>query len=112
MPATPSPEQRFAELCDVLGRLDGVTEPTDDPGREGKFGSAALKVHGHIFAMLVRGGLVVKLPAKRVAELIASGEGAPFDAGKGRPMREWLALAPDSSLDWHEIAREALDFVG
>jgi hypothetical protein len=111
MPTARPPAQRYAALCDTLGRLDGVTEPTDEPGKEGKFGSAALKIHGRIFAMLVRDALVVKLPAARVSELVAQGEGAPFDAGKGRPMREWLTISPDSSLDWHEVAREALTFV-
>ena len=112
MAVSPTPEQRYAELCDALGQLDGVTEPSDEPGAKGKFGSAALKVHGHIFVMLVRGQLVVKLPATRVTELIGQGEGVAFEAGKGRPMREWLALASDSSLDWHALAREALDFAG
>ena len=50
---------------------------------------------GKFFAF-VRAGeeLVVKLPAPRVSELIASGEGSVFDAGKARPMREWVALRP------------------
>jgi hypothetical protein len=107
-----SAEQRFAELCDAFGTRDGVTEPADAPGREGKFGSAALKVHGRIFAMLVRGALVVKLPAARVTELVETGEGEHFYAGKSKPMREWLALSPGSALDWHALTREALDFIG
>ena len=75
------------------------------------FGAGALKVHGKIFAMLVRGALVVKLPAKRVSAAIAAGQGTAFDANKGRPMREWLAVPPDSALDWLSMAREALEFV-
>ena len=105
-------EQRFVDLVEAFKGVDGVTLPVDEPGREARFGGAALKVNGKIFAMLVRERLVVKLPRGRVQELIAAAEGAPFDAGRNRPMREWLSLAPDTELDWLSVAREALTFVG
>jgi hypothetical protein len=37
---------------------------------------------GRIFATLVRGQLVVKLPRSRVYELVSAGEGVRFDANK------------------------------
>lgn len=76
------------------------------------FGSSALKVDGKIFAMIdSRGRLVVKLPKERVAELVRTGKGAFFDAGRGRLMKEWLSVdaAPRS---WIALAKEARDFVG
>src|SRR6266542_413787 len=85
-----SHETRFATLVEELSREAGVTPPSDEPGAEGKFGSAALKVDGKIFAMLVRGELVVKLPRRRVDALVASGDGRPFDTGRGRIMKEGL----------------------
>ncbi|MFJ8624728.1 hypothetical protein ACIRD3_18040 [Kitasatospora sp. NPDC093550] len=103
----PDPEHRFADLAEELGSLPGVTEPA--PGR--RFGAAALKADGHIFAMLSGGRLVLKLPRTRVDELVAAGAGTHFDAGKGRPMREWLALDPASPLPWSPLAREAHAFV-
>jgi hypothetical protein len=62
--------------------------------------------------MLSGGRLVVKLPRNRVASLIAAGAGLPFDAGKGRPMKEWLAVAGDDEETWLAMAREAMSFVG
>lgn len=59
--------------------------------------------------MLSHGNLVVKLPKSRVDALIADGTGGPYDAGKGSPMKEWLAVSPDA--DWSALAREALAFV-
>ena len=53
----------------------------------------------------------MKLPAPRVAELIASGVGAPFDAGKGRPMKEWVALRSVPQEEQLALAAEALAFV-
>lgn len=98
--------ERYLALIDDLVGIDGVTPP---PGGSG-FGRGSVKYQGKIFAMLVRGQLVVKLPEARVAELITAGAGKAFDANKGTPMREWLSVDPRSRLDWLSLATEALDF--
>jgi hypothetical protein len=103
-----SPEDRYADLIDELVGVAGVMPPQGGRG----FGRSALKFQGRIFAMLVRGHLVLKLPAGRVDELVAAGDGVPFDANKGTPMKEWLALDAESRLGWLPLAREALDFAG
>ena len=100
------PEERFEDLVDELVGTEGVTPPRGGSG----FGRSALRFQNKIFAMFVRGRLVVKLPAERVGELIAAGEGVHFDANKGTPMREWLSLDPDSRRPWLPLATEALDF--
>ena len=99
-------QERYLALVDDLVGIDGVTPP---PGGSG-FGRGSLKYRGKIFAMFVRGHLVLKLPEARVAELNTAGEGAAFDANKGTPMREWLSVHPRSRLDWLSLATEALDF--
>jgi hypothetical protein len=101
-----SPEQRFDELVSDFVAVDGVTPP----GESGGFGSGALRINGKIFAMFVRGRLVVKLPRGRVDELVAAGEGERFDANKGTPMKEWLSLDPASRLDWLPLSQEAFAF--
>jgi TfoX/Sxy family transcriptional regulator of competence genes len=103
-----SPEKRFEALAAGLSGRPGVGEGT---GRRG-FGSDALVVDGHIFAMLSGGRLVLKLPRDRVAELVGSGEGSPFDAGKGKPMKEWVVVGELPDRRWRELAEEALTFVG
>jgi hypothetical protein len=102
------PAGQFADLVDDLIGIDGVTPPEGGRG----FGRSALRFRRKIFAMLVRGRLVLKLPEARVAALTAAGAGVPFDANKGTPMREWISLDPASGLDWMPLAREALAFAG
>ena len=101
-----APEERFEDLVGELLGCPGVTPPSGGSG----FGRSALRWEKKIFAMLVRGRLVVKLPAARVDALVADGDGLRFDANKGTPMREWLSLHPESGLPWLPLAREALDF--
>ena len=112
MSAPPSAEQRFDELVGELLDRPGVTYGRDEPGAANRFGSNALKVAGKIFAMLVSGALVVKLPRKRVDELVASGDGTRFDPRGGRPMTEWLVLDPASAQGWLPLAAEAMQYVG
>lgn len=101
-------DERFDRVVDAVLGADGVTPPAGGTG----FGRSALRVRGSIFAMLVRGRLVVKLPAARVDDLVGSGAGVRFDANKGTPMREWFSADPAAELDWVALAREALAFVG
>ena len=99
-------QERFEDLVDDLLGEAGVTPPSGGGG----FGRSALRCDGKIFAMLVRGQLVLKLPGQRVDELIGQGDGRRFDANKGTPMREWLSLDPGSALPWLPLANEALAF--
>jgi hypothetical protein len=99
-------EHRFEDLVDELVGCAGVTPPRGGSG----FGRSALRWEKKIFAMLVRGRLVVKLPAPRIDALVSGGDGVRFDANKGTPMREWLSLDPESGLPWLPLAREALDY--
>jgi len=105
-------EEGFAAIVDALGHRPGVTAPDMTGASVGKFGSSALRVRGRIFAMVSRGHLVLKLPSERVSELIDSGEGETYDAGKGRPLKEWVSLAPGRQDKWLGLASEALKFVG
>jgi len=77
---------------------------------DGKLVSNGLKVNGKLFAMLVRGSLVVKLPKARVDALVGERRGTPFAPGHGRHMKEWVTVAP-GAVDWVDLAREACRFV-
>lgn len=97
----------FDDLVDEFVGRAGVMPPA---AHGSGFGSHALKVDGSIFAMHVRGHLVVKLPRVRVLELIADGIGGPFDANTGTPKKEWLTVLDVAS--WRALADEAYAFVG
>jgi len=105
---TARPEARFADLTAAMIEELGVTLGS---GKRG-FGSATLQVDGRIFAMLVGGRLVVKLPRPRVDALVAAGAGERFDPGHGRVMKEWLVAGDALDDRWRDIADEARAFVG
>ncbi len=107
MPASENPSALFESLCDEYASVSGVTVPTGGIG----FGSNAIKIDKSIFAMLVDDRIVVKLPAARVTQLISAGDGVPFDAGKGKPMKEWVGLTVDDQSS-RELVAEAMTFVG
>lgn len=94
----------FDEVLSALGGAPGVTR-----GR--MFGSEGLKFGGKVFAMEVKGRLVVKLSAARVAELAAAGC-ERFDPGHGRLLREWASAPAVGPHDWLTLAREALRAAG
>jgi hypothetical protein len=92
----------------ILARFDG------EPGIEHGTGfgkSPGLRVNRKIFAFLVDGELVVKLPADRCAELADAGRGRPFRSG-GREMREWVVVGEEHAGEWLGLAEDAHAFAG
>ncbi len=106
-----APQERFTALAATLLGQPGVTRSSDATRPKRDFGSSALRIDGKIFAMLVSGRLVVKLPRHRVDALIALGEGERFDSGGGRPQKEWLTVDAALAASWLPLAGEALEYV-
>ena len=61
-----TPEERFATIVEELLSNPDVTPPSDGPQSKKGFGESAPRIHNKIFAKLVKGKLVVKLPKARV----------------------------------------------
>lgn len=102
-----TPEELFWQLAADLQRDDPrVQESTIMNGR-------CLRV-GEEFLALVDykgSGLVVKLPKKRVAELIEKGLGKPFGPA-GKIFKEWLSVPEPDPRRWRELLLEGVAFVG
>jgi hypothetical protein len=107
-----SPNERWSSLVETMLERSTATYGGDaSRGARRAFGATSLKANGKIMAMLVRDRLVVKLPRKRVDELVQAGKGEHFDPGHGRIQREWLAVNSQDSDEWLALAREAEAFV-
>lgn len=93
----------FAAVITALSKERGVVTAR-------MFGSQALKFESRVFAMVVKGDLVVKLSPERARTLVDEKQAGSFDPGHGRVMKQWVAIDPRSQLDWCNVAREALAY--
>ena len=100
-------KKRYLRLVATLIKNPDVLMPV---GKKG-FGSSGLYVKGKLFAFLSqKNQLIVKLPKKRVDDLVACGVGMHWDPRHdGRVFREWVVLEP-SSRTWIPLAKEAMQF--
>lgn len=95
----------FDRIAERYLPLAGVTEGT------GFGGNAGLRAGGKIFAMVVRGALVVKLPRERVDALVEAGKAERFSPGAGRVMKEWVSVGVEDLDEWEGFVAEAFAFV-
>jgi len=115
---TSTARRRRGRAAAALGAIDPLLAPVAAAfsgerrvSRRRMFSSdSALSVDGRIFAMLVRGRFVAKLPRDRVDALVRAGTGERFDPGHGRLMKEWIAVPPGPA-DWVALAKEAFRWV-
>jgi len=85
------------------------SDPRVEHGR--MFGSAGLKLGDKVFAMLVKGHLVVKLSAAQAQELATAGVGEFFDPGHGRLMKQWIAVPATRAEQRRSLAEQARHYV-
>ena len=100
-----TPEQIWKPIAQAELATRGVKGGTGFGRSEG------LRVSNKIYAMLVRGELVVRVPKPRVDELVDAGIGRRFEPSPGRVMKEWLSLPPAAYRRWKALVVEARTFV-
>jgi hypothetical protein len=76
------------------------------------FGKACLKVNGKAFVAQHKDTVVFKLPQPIHLTAMSEPEAILWDpSGKGRPMKEWVALPTASSKKFKKLALAALEYV-
>ncbi len=95
----------FWSLADLLLDRPGITRGT-------MMGFPCLRFEGDYFASIERDGdgMVVKIPAERVALLVEDGQGEHF-APAGRIFKEWVRIPHALAHTWEERLHEAFAFV-
>ncbi len=96
----------FGALAEPYLSLPDVRSGTGFGGNQG------LRRAGKVFAMIVEGSLVVKLPRDHAEAVVAAGHATPFDPGHGRLMREWIAVSVDRPDDWAMLVAQAFRNLG
>lgn len=99
-------KERFERLVAHETTMTGVTRGT-------MMGYPCLRVDGAFYACMHRtqGSLIVKVPAERVLDLIASGRAEPF-APNGSPFKQWATITgTPSDEDALALLEEAREFV-
>ena len=96
----------FASIVQKMLKEQGIAQAK-------MFGVPGIKTGRKMFAMSVKGKLIVKLPKGRVDALVASKQGKHFYHlfDKSRLMKEWVAIGQKNKRNWLKLAQEAKDFV-
>src|SRR5262245_21517625 len=103
--------RRAAEDDATLGPVRAAFADNHEVIENRKYSSEnVLAVQGRIFAMLVKGKLVVKLPKAPVDALVAGKIGENFHPSHGRRLKKWMVVGAGRA-PWDAMAKEAYRFV-
>ncbi|MFZ6676682.1 hypothetical protein [Undibacterium sp. Tian12W] len=87
-----------------------TTAASAEPGQ--MFGKVCLKINGKAFVALHKETVVFKLTGDGHAKAIALADAVLWDpSGKGRPMKEWVALSATHGKKFPTLAQAALEYV-
>jgi hypothetical protein len=95
----------YNTLVDNLSAVEGVTV-------DQMFGKACIKINGKAFVSQHNETIVFKLNGENHEKAIAIKGAVLWDpSGKGRPMKEWVALPPTERKHFKSLANAALAYV-
>ena len=97
--------QAYGQLVAALSDHDGVSAGQ-------MFGKVCLKVAGKAFVAQHLDAVVFKLSGEAHADALALSGAKLWDpSGKGRPMKEWVALPAKHEARFRGLADRALEYV-
>lgn len=98
-------EAEYQKIADALVDGDEITAGQ-------MFGKQCLKVGGKAFVAQHLDTVVFKLGAPEHANALALPGAVLWDpSGKGRPMKEWVAIPSAAASNFKKLAKAALDYV-
>jgi TfoX N-terminal domain len=101
----PTASIEYEKLLAAYAAIEGVTSGQ-------MFGKACLKVNGKAFAALHQEILAFKLTGELHKKALSLKGAVLWDpSGKGRPMKEWVALPATESKHFKALAADALAYV-
>jgi hypothetical protein len=98
-------------MNDVYDELKIFFRQIDDVVVSDGKGAQGIKYHGKMFAMFLKGDLLLKFSPERVVELIKSGKGIAHDPGTGKPMKDRILIPASKSKTWIPLSKESLEYV-
>ncbi|WP_035058671.1 hypothetical protein [Andreprevotia chitinilytica] len=76
------------------------------------FGKPCLKIHGKAFVSQHKETIAFKLAGTQHQQAMAFEGAVLWDpSGKGRPMKEWVALPASAAIEFNAFAGAALNYV-
>ena len=100
-----SAEKQFIQLVETLTENKNVVSSQ-------MFGKQCLKVNSKAFLALHKSTLVFKLVGEEHKQAMSNKGAVLWDpSGKGRPMKEWVAIPAESLGDAERFANQALSYV-
>ena len=94
-------------MADVYEELKNHFSNMEDVTVLSGSGAQGIKRDGKMFVMFLKGNILVKVPSKRVSEIIASGDGQAYDPGTGKPMKNRVLIQQAKKDLWIKYSTEA-----
>ena len=94
----------YSEVKEHFSKVDGVIV------NAGK-GAQGMKLGKKMFAMFYKGQLLLLLSPTRVTEMVASGDGSPYDPGTGKPMKNRVLIPDTKKETWIDLCEESRQYL-